>query len=128
MSQDRLEKLFRLLGSSNEHEAASALRVIVALKTKNGKSWNEFIDELVAVDFGNRSLFDDIKLKHWSNARYDSFEEAFNFAEKVNKHYEQTDSQKEREAHMDQFQDRIRTQQQANMNSRRYFKGAIFTK
>ena len=52
---DRLEKLFRILGSSNEHEAAAALKMIVQLKTKNGQTWNQFIDGLKAVNFGEKA-------------------------------------------------------------------------
>lgn len=62
---NRLEKLFRILGSSNEHEAMSALRAIISLKTKNGQTWNQFVDALVKVGFGENLD------SRWKSARYD---------------------------------------------------------
>ena len=44
------EKLLRLCGAENEHEAANALRRLVRIKTKDGKSWNEFVDKLKSGD------------------------------------------------------------------------------
>ena len=62
---NRLEKLFRILGSSNEHEAMSALRAIISLKTKNGQTWNQFVDALVKVGFGENLD------SRWKSARSD---------------------------------------------------------
>jgi hypothetical protein len=48
--EGRYWKLFRLLGSDNEAEAASALRSLKSMLKSQGLSWNQFTDRIVEID------------------------------------------------------------------------------
>ena len=52
MSQKRTEQLMRLMGSDNDNEALLALRALQRLKTKNGRTWADFVADLARDNFG----------------------------------------------------------------------------
>lgn len=52
MSQKRAEQLMHLMGSENDNEALLALRALQRLKTKNGRTWADFVGDLARSNFG----------------------------------------------------------------------------